>query len=209
MSTDSNTATEAREPEFRLFIAFTVPEEVRAGIEQLQDEMRRRLPGQGFRWTKQTQFHLTLVFLGNVAEKSVSALSAAIENACRPFPPLVLRAEAVGVFPRASAPRVVWVGIHNPAEQLAPLQESIQSAVAPFSKEELKEDRFRGHVTRARIKDVRRSEIEGLKQLTTELSERCLGEWRAKEVELIRSQLSPKGSTYTTLFAAPLRRPSA
>ena len=37
---------------FRLFIAVTLPEAVKANIEAAQAELRQALPGHGVRWTR-------------------------------------------------------------------------------------------------------------------------------------------------------------
>ena len=63
---------------FRLFIAVTVPEEVKSEIEKTQTELRRALPKESVRWTKRDQFHLTLRFLGNVDAQRVGPLIEAL-----------------------------------------------------------------------------------------------------------------------------------
>src|ERR1035441_6027074 len=88
---------------FRLFIAVTIPEEVKAKIAEAQAELRRALPERSVRWTKREQFHLTLRFLGNVDALRVEALEETLRAACRGFSPLPVRAPGAGVFP---APRL-------------------------------------------------------------------------------------------------------
>jgi RNA 2',3'-cyclic 3'-phosphodiesterase len=195
---------QATDPELRLFIAFVLPDRVKAALREMQDKLRRRLGGPGFRWAKDDQFHLTLVFLGNVPEKSLPGLSDGLYHACAPFGAMQLRAETVGVFPAASRPRVIWAGIHAPGNHLDDLQQAVQVIAAPHTEEPLR-DRFQAHVTLARVKDFKRSDVDALKDELAAQPNKCFGEWLATEVELIRSQLSPKGSTYTTLSTAPLR----
>jgi 2'-5' RNA ligase len=187
----------------RLFVAVTLPEQVKTAIEQTQAELRRALPGPAFRWTKRDQFHLTLKFLGYVEQTHVDALVSALQTACRPFPALPLRAERLGFFPGGSRPRVLWVGIHDAKDLLISLQQAIEAAVAPFT-EEKPENRFKGHITLARLKDIQRADTETLKNVAASMQNRFFGDWTARAVELIQSTLSPTGARYTSLASAPL-----
>ena len=192
----------------RLFIAVTVPEEVKTEIEKTQATLRRALPKEGVRWTKREQFHLTLKFLGNVDAQRVEPLTDAVRAACQGFAALELRAERVGFFPDLRSPRVVWAGVSDRQDQLPLLQRAIETAMRDFTAEESKEQ-FTGHVTLGRIKGLRRSEAEALAGIASGLATRLFGTWIADRVELIRSQLSPNGAQYSTLAAIPLTGPTA
>jgi hypothetical protein len=78
MNTDGNereTGThEATCSHYRIFIALPVPQEVRRGIQRVQEQLRRALPQRCVRWNKPEQLHRTLIFLGNVdAARAVCA----------------------------------------------------------------------------------------------------------------------------------------
>jgi len=193
---------------FRLFIAVTVPEEIKSEIEKTQTELRRALPKASVRWTKRAQFHLTLKFLGNVDAQRVGPLTKALGAACQGFGPLELRAERIGFFPDLRRPRVVWVGMHDQQEQLAGVQRAIEAATRDYTAEESTE-RFTGHVTLGRIKSLSRTEAEALAALAASLATRFFGAWTAGAVELFRSQLSPEGARHTTLASIPLARQSS
>jgi len=192
----------APEP-FRLFVAVTVPEDIKTEIEKTQAVLRRALPKECVRWTKREQFHLTLRFLGNVDSDRVGPLTEAVRAACRGFAALELRAEQVGFFPDLHRPRVAWVGVKDSRQQLPLVQRTIEAATRDYTAEETKE-RFTGHVTLGRIKGLRHAEAEALAGLATGLATQFFGAWTANKVELIRSQLSPEGARHTTLAAIPL-----
>src|SRR5580765_2293543 len=103
---------------FRLFVAISLPDEVKAEVARAQQEMRCALPGGIVRWTKREQFHLTLKFLGNVEVARVNALTTALRSAVGAFAPLQLRAVRIGFFPDTRFPRVLWVGIHDEKDVL-------------------------------------------------------------------------------------------
>lgn len=188
---------------YRLFVAVRIPEPIKAEVEKAQDQLRRAVKGGASRWTSRDQFHLTLKFLGNVEVQRVEALGEALRIACGAFAPLQLQAERLGFFPDARRPRVVWVGIHDLGGQLERLQGAVEKAAREFTAEE-SEKRFTGHVTLGRIKDLQRPEVEALANAAAALSETMFGRWTASDVELVRSQLSTQGASYSTLTTAPL-----
>jgi 2'-5' RNA ligase len=188
---------------FRLFIALTMPEDVKTEIEKAQAELRRALPKDCVRWTKREQFHLTLKFLGNVDAQRFEPLADAVRGACQGFAALDLRAERIGFFPDLRLPRVVWAGVRDQREQLPRLQRAVEASTRDFSAEESSE-RFTGHVTLGRIKAIRRPEAEALAKVASGLAARFFGAWTADKIEIIRSQLSPDGARHTTLATVPL-----
>ena len=191
---------------WRLFIAISMPDQVKDEIEKTQRELRGAFPGNFMRWTKREQFHLTLKFLGNVAEARVAELADVLRSACAPFNTMRLRAERVGFFPDMRYPRVAWVGVHDSQNELARLQPAIETAVNNFTSEKA-EKRFIGHVTLARIQGIPRQQAELLSKLAQGMTNRFFGEWMADKVKLIRSELSSGGARYTTLAEFSLSGP--
>jgi 2'-5' RNA ligase len=197
----------------RLFVAMSPPEDVKDRIEKAQDQLRRATPGKIVRWIKRDQFHLTLKFLGNVAEPRVGELIEALRAGCTHFAPFCLRAEGIGFFPGARVPRVLWAGVSDKKGTLPELQRVIQTGVKKFTQEDSAEpgsagvppaSQFTGHITLGRIQRIRPAESEALSQATTAIANPFFGEWTANCVALIRSELSPGGSRYTTVAAIPL-----
>jgi 2'-5' RNA ligase len=187
----------------RLFVAISLPDTVKDEIEKAQREMRGALRGNFMRWTKREQFHLTLKFLGNVAEARAAELIEILRTTCASFKAMRLRAKRVGFFPDARFPRVAWVGVSDEGNELVQLQAAIETAVTNFTNEKA-EKRFMGHVTLARIQGIRRQQAETLSKLATGMVNRFFGEWTANEVELIRSELFSGGARYTTPAAFTL-----
>jgi RNA 2',3'-cyclic 3'-phosphodiesterase len=193
---------------FRLFIAVTIPEDVKTKMGAAQAGLRGTLPERIVRWSRREQFHLTLRFLGDVAAARVEALTEAIRSACRGFGALHLRAERVGFFPDLRYPRVVWVGVQDEAEQLPRLQLAVETATEGFTTEP-KEKRFTGHVTLARIKGIKRPESEKLGAAAAGMADRLFGQWTAYQVDLMRSELLPQGARHTSIAAIGLADPPA
>lgn len=192
----------------RLFIAIEIPDEVKTALEQAQAELRRVLPETTVRWARRDQFHLTLRFLGDVTTQRAEALIAAVRHACQGLPPLQIQAARVGFFPDARFPRVVWAGVRDQEDQLPSLQQSIQAATETFTAEK-PEAQFTGHVTLGRIKSLRRPQAEKLVKAAAALTDQAFGAWTAREIAIIRSELTPTGARHTTLVLVPLGKATA
>ncbi len=188
---------------YRLFVALTLPEAVKAEVERAQGELRRALEDARVSWTRVEQFHLTLRFLGNVEAARVEGLAQAVREVCSGFVPLRLRAEQLGCFPSPRAPRVIWAGVTDSAGDLPRLHGAVERACAGFSAEPPAE-RFSGHVTLGRIKSIGRTEAEALAGLLRAMAGRFFGQWTSQHIEVMRSELSPQGAHHTVLAQVPL-----
>jgi 2'-5' RNA ligase len=184
-----------------MFVALSLPEEVRAEVERAQSELRGGLERARVTWTRREQFHLTLKFLGDVEAGRAGALIEAVRAACRAGGALRLRAEGVGCFPDLRRPRVVWVGVKDAGGALGRLQRAVETACGAFAAEL---NRFSGHVTLCRIKSLARPEADGLARQVQAMAARSFGEWTAGEVEVMRSELSPQGARHSVLAGVPL-----
>jgi 2'-5' RNA ligase len=192
----------SKEP-LRLFVAILLPASIRDEIAVAQRELQPLAPRGVVRWTKPEQMHLTLKFLGGVPADHVEDLKKSVQMVCAGRPALRLRAKGIGFFPNACSPRVIWAGVGDEEGRLADLQKEIESAVRPFAAEPGAEN-FVGHLTLGRFKDARRREIEELLNHVQTIKDRVFGEWTAREIEIVRSELFPAGTRHTLLAAFPL-----
>jgi 2'-5' RNA ligase len=147
--------------------------------------------------------HLTLMFLGSVPTEKIDALESALRGACAGSPPLTLIAEGIGAFPSVRSPRVIWTGLLGDVEPLQILQQRIHIATASFSQKV--EDRpFHPHLTLGRVRENAKRHTRRIGEELQRVQQSSFGTWQANEVRLMRSQLSPKGSTYTILASLTL-----
>ena len=63
------------------------------------------------RWTPRESLHLTVAFFGEVPDRQVDDLTAALAEAETPPGPVRLRLDGAGTFPGRGPPRVLWVGV--------------------------------------------------------------------------------------------------
>ena len=188
---------------WRLFIAVNTPDTVKTEIERAQEEIRRGLRDARIAWTRREQFHLTLRFLGDVEAARVPALTEVLNGTCKGFGAINLRSEAVGCFPNLARPRVIWVGVKDEQEQLARLVSRIEAAVSGFT-DEKREERFSGHITLGRIKDINRRSSDNLARIMQDMARKAFGQWRAETIELMRSELSSQGARHAVVSKIPL-----
>ena len=188
----------------RAFIAIKLSEELKGQIGELQAELKRRAFGlDGLGWVRPEGIHLTLRFLGDIAEERVEALGAMLRDVTAGMKPFALDARGIGVFPNPRAPRVIWLGLQGMPESMESLRRmhaKIEDGVAGlgFSQESRA---FTAHLTLARVRD-RRSGAALAKVLEAN-QDRAVGSFLATSVGLIKSELRPAGAAYTTLVEVP------
>jgi 2'-5' RNA ligase len=184
----------------RLFVAIRVPDSVKAALGSVQTELAAALPEKSTAWTRPDAMHLTLRFLGRVEDRRVAELMERLQAGLAGFGNLDLLCERLGCFPDVRFPKVVWAGVHDTGDRLQTLRRRVVELAAEFA-EKPAEKRFEGHITLARPKSITRRDAARLAQFVEAAVERQFGLWSCSEVELVRSELLPQGSRYTTLAA--------
>lgn len=180
----------------RLFVAVRPPRDVVAAIEKAVTPARRAMVGP--RWTTEDQWHVTLQFLGAVADEAVADVSRALDpvSKVQPFP---VRLGGAGAFPRVSRARIIWLGAQGGADGLTDLARAVHTALEPlgFRPEERE---YHPHVTVARLKmpgDVSPA-VEALGEGAVG------GAFLVNEVTLYESRTSRAGARYEPLTAVAL-----
>ena len=183
----------------RAFIAVPVPDEARAALAVLQQELAASRAD--VKWVEPSQLHLTLKFLGEISEAQRDALKTALAQIGQEEPAFAMRLEAVGAFPTVAAPRVVWVGVEEGREPLARIaarlnEEGARLGITPEARA------FSAHLTLGRVRSPTRRAalVERLRAVYWEPS----APWRVTTLRLYQSVLSSSGPAYTVLSEVPL-----
>lgn len=183
----------------RVFVAINLSQQEKARLEAAA----RPLLESGFpvRWVATRNVHLTLKFLGEVAEDRLPDISAAVEDAAGDLEGFDMAVDGFGAFPSARRPQVVWAGIAaNP--RLSDLQRRLESALEALGFERERR-RFHPHLTVGRArKGARPKEFAGFDELVGQLAYEDT--YRAAAVDLMQSQLKPSGAVYSVLHSVPL-----
>ncbi len=126
----------------RLFAAIPIPDEIAEGLQRRQ----QGIPGA--RWRPREALHLTLRFMGEVAESVADDIDA--ELAALSGEPMMLRLEGVGSFEDHGDVHAVWAGVaaSEPLKRLAQRCETAarRAGLAPDRRA------WRAHVTLAYLR---------------------------------------------------------
>jgi RNA 2',3'-cyclic 3'-phosphodiesterase len=187
----------------RLFIAIDLDEAAREAIAEEQRRLKASIRSVRARmkWVRPEQMHLTLVFLGEVAEARVSPIIESIGQPI-PRPPFDLAFGGAGVFPSRGAPNVLWVGALLGEAETIEVQRHLADRVAPLGFS-LERRPFRPHLTLARLKDSRPADRTAI--LAAE-HQKLVATTRVDHATLYQSKLSSQGSSYLALARATLSR---
>jgi 2'-5' RNA ligase len=180
----------------RCFVSFDIEDPVvRTKVEFLQKELL--LTHADLRLVNPKAIHLTLLFLGDVEEPLTKEICKVLRG--RELASKKIRLEGLGLFPSASRPSVVWLGITYGTEELNAAADRVASLLKPFGFAP-DERGFQAHVTIARVKSGRNR--ERLVEKVRELSKEPIGEVTTSPARLKKSILTPKGPVYETLCEA-------
>ena len=163
----------------------------------LLERLREAVPRAS--WTRPESWHLTLHFLGEVAEEAVARFAAEIEPAAMDTVPGALAARPATVFPDRGRPRVLGVGFEP-----SPGVESISNLAARASevasalglRTEVRD--FHPHVTFARLREP--WPREAVEEYARAVEAWAFPAWHARSCVLFESRLEPAGAVH-----APLR----
>jgi len=193
----------------RLFIAVDFDEAARQAVGAVAARLRSHLDDGGpksaapLKWVDPAHLHLTLAFLGEIAEERLTGLTAALAPPLEVAPFEIVFGE-LGIFPPSGAPRVLWLGIGPGVAQLEQMQHELQNRLRTRGFP-IESRPFHTHLTLARWRDGFRAERPPLQGATGHL--RVAGS-RVDHATLYHSVLSSSGPTYTPLARVRLKAPA-
>ena len=160
-------------------------------------------PLPGLRPVRPDQLHITLAFLGQVADDRLGPAIEAAGAAVRGRAAFGVLLDHAGRFPPGGRPRAVWLGIGAGVEELISLAADVarelrQRAFA------LEDRPFSPHVTLARVRPDTTS--PGSRTIATAIETLTVPELRltVDRITVVESRLSPGGPQYTARAVVPL-----
>jgi 2'-5' RNA ligase len=183
--------------DLRSFVAVPLPGDLQGRILAAAQELATELPG--VKWSRKVEnLHVTVKFLGQVAEERLADLGAALDRALAALPRFGIDVRGMGAFPSARKASVVWAGIDDGERGLAAVAEAVEAAAERLGF--ARSDRpFRGHVTVGRSKGG----VDARAALAA-VADRPFGRATVEEVHLYESRLGGDGSTYVLRSRAAL-----
>jgi 2'-5' RNA ligase len=180
----------------RLFVACEVPKEIR----QTLSAVVKMFPSAcaDVKWVEEENMHLTVKFLGEVADHDLPLIKAALAKVR--FEPPACRVSGFGAFPGVGRPRVLWAGL-EPSRQVIELHELVESALSGLGFP--KDKGFEPHLTIGRVRQIKDPSLfpsffQDVKVLANEDT------FRMDALHLKKSVLTPSGPVYSdaAVFAA-------
>ena len=161
----------------RLFIATEIPDEIKEELAKYQSYLKKSSAD----ITLVREFHLTYAFLGEIGKSEVDKLVERLSIV--KVDKIETYLSSIGFFPNEKFARVVWVGLKN-EELIREQQKRIASSIRY-------EERFKPHLTLARIKKFHPSIVEQTKKI--KLSNKP---FTLSGFSLIQSNLTQDGPVY-------------
>jgi len=171
----------------RLFLAIEPDAATRAALAEATQPLKQV---DGLKLIPTANLHVTVKFLGDVAEQAVDDITAALELAVEGIAPFTMQIERVIPLPDARRPRVLAAAFDKPA-LLSLLHERIEQMLSELGYEPERRP-FRPHVTLGRFRRPPRGILPAVN-----LPEEC--GFLVRQIVLMRSELQPAGPIYRPL----------
>lgn len=184
----------------RLFLAINLTPDVRRDVASATASLRETVPE--LAWVREDLLHLTLKFLGEQPEEIVARLQPVLEAVANRHRPLPIALSGIGAFPNFRRARVVWLGVgQDPRLELLHHDVEVECERLGF---EIEGRPFRPHLTLARVREP--LAVERARELSR-IAKRIgyQTEFIVHSIDLMRSDLSAEGPSYTTLVPAAFR----
>ncbi|PUA31516.1 MAG: 2'-5' RNA ligase [Candidatus Terraquivivens tikiterensis] len=178
----------------RCFIAVEVSE---PSIVEKVSAVQSRLESTGadIKLVEHDNLHLTLWFLGEIAEPRLRQVMEAMRKVR--FNKFSINLRGIGYFPGGGRINVIWIGVEDPSGSLKSIHSQLVRLLEPIGFKP--EDReFTPHLTICRVKSVR--DKSRLVSTIKDVESMEFGSQPVEKLYLKRSVLTPKGPIYSNLF---------
>lgn len=184
----------------RLFVAIELSKKVQSALARVQASLGKTFSD--VRWTQPDRMHLTVKFLGDVADSDVDSTARAVRDVAANGSRFELVVEGTGCFPPQGFVKIVWAGVREETGSLLETAKQLDEALLPLGfPQELRP--FSPHLTLARI---RRDESDGALRTAVDACTFAPVRQAVSKLTVMSSVLSRNGPTYTPICTAQLGR---
>jgi 2'-5' RNA ligase len=186
-------------PRLRTFIAVALPDDLRKRALSVARQLAA--VADNVKWVEPQSLHWTLQFLGNVPEREIGEICAAVAEAMLDQEPFDLQIRGASAFPSPDRPRTLWLGVGQGREEMIALQAAIEKSLDALG--------FRGEARRytPHLTIGRPGRGDSSPLLAAELAKLADfdgGTMLVDEVTIYASELRREGPEYRVLGHAPL-----
>lgn len=179
----------------RLFIALNIAERPKQLLNNKFKLIKEEIK-QDLKWVKPSNWHLTLKFLGDTAEKDVDLIKSSLLNIEESFNQFPILFRGIGAFPNPGYPRVLFFNIVKGNKKITVIHKKLESELTDlgFSAEK---NNYHPHLTiaRSRKKNNLKQVAKTLKKFKTKKYFVNI-HMHVKKISLMESHLLPSGPEY-------------
>jgi 2'-5' RNA ligase len=185
----------------RLFVAVDVGDTVRDEVARVTSLISEALAAAAtpprVSWVARSAVHLTLCFLGEVADADVPDVQRRLADPIE-VAPFEVEWHGIGAFPSPRQPRALWIGVGRGATELGQLESALSQRLARVA---IDAQPYRPHLTLGRVRVPGKGvDWQKLLERITVRGVRT----GVRRVTLYRSTLTPRGPNYTEMAHAAL-----
>lgn len=184
----------------RCFVGIPLPADMRRALVLASDAIRSQdAAWRNEKWVAESNLHVTLVFIGSIAENRVPALCDAVAEAVNSSSVFELVRSGIRAVPGARRCRMMWAAFDDPDLGCTALADALVEATVPFGAEH-PEREFRAHATLVRARRPRPAG-EGALAAANALLGGLPTSMSVRSATLFASTLTPAGPVYEELGA--------
>ncbi|HLD57717.1 MAG TPA: RNA 2',3'-cyclic phosphodiesterase [archaeon] len=184
----------------RLFVGIDLDENLKGKVLEIQKELEPLCKFADLRLVERKNFHLTLKFLGDVQDNTVTEISERIKNTAENNQSFKISLSGLSFFGSGANIRVIFLSLAEGREKVIELERNLNQKLEDIRKEDFDPH---PHLTLARVGFVldRNKVVEKLK----EMEKIEVGEMYVKEIKLFQSTLTKNGPGYSVVRSYDLK----
>ena len=190
--------------QIRAFIAIELSDEIKKELARIQSCLNT--PVQEYvKWVDPDGIHLTLKFLGDIAEERTKDIADAMTSSVQGVQPFNLSLKGLGVFPDPNRTQVAWAGLTGELDILLKLYKQLENNMEKlgFTAENR---RFSPHLTLARLRNrAQPEERRAFGRLIGETAFTGDKVIKVTAINLIKSRLTRSVAIYSLLSSVPVK----
>jgi RNA 2',3'-cyclic 3'-phosphodiesterase len=176
----------------RLFFSIDIPDDIKKEIVFYKKELESSL-GEGVRWVKDENLHLTIIFLGQVKENKIDDLFKKVEKVKGES--FYVTTEDISYFPKEkTSAKLIWITVKS--ESIKILEKKINKVLFPDFLVR-KEKSFIPHITLGRIRQWNFRKLSSHE--VPELNDNLNLKFNVTSFNLCESKIKKGGPTYHIL----------
>jgi 2'-5' RNA ligase len=178
----------------RIFIAINLPSEIKQELISYQ----RKWQDLPVRWTKKENLHLTLIFLGYIADDELLEILEKTRKIVKSHQSFLMYFNKIYLGPPDKTPRMFWVEGQK-SEELFLLKKELEEEMGEAQSKRGGRG-FRLHITLGRIKMIEWQRLQKKPKVEEDISITV----PVNSIEVMESHLKPDGPDYLVLESIPL-----